>query len=171
MIFLLCTIVKHHQTTISEYMFGSLFPGSPFFPNKPTLWKISQNCSPRKKSSTLVSQMRKKKRMGNIYRITYHKKIAKCRFNEENHTTLKINMEHNHGGLEGHFLFLYEWFVGPMLIFESVHWVSGVEIPTKNKNIKKIPTDPWNIPQIWKRSRQVVQGFLRVCSRGMLESS
>ena len=39
------------------------------------------------------------------------------------HTPLKINMEHNHGGLEDHFPFqtgdLY-WFVGSMLVFQGV---------------------------------------------------
>ena len=38
------------------------------------------------------------------------------------HTTpLKINMEHNHGGLEDHFPFYINgWFVGSMLIFQGV---------------------------------------------------
>ena len=35
-------------------------------------------------------------------------------------TPLKINMEHNHGGLEDHFSFLNAWFVGSMLIFQGV---------------------------------------------------
>ena len=62
-----------------------------------------------------------------------------CLISNKIHTP-KINMEHNHGGLEGHFSFLNGWFVGSMLIFQ------GVTTVWNHFNHPPVFLFPWNVP-------------------------